>query len=106
MPIQDLVTPDSSKAPGTPPVNGTGGERGTSAFAGNDEFTAYNPNGGTVLRPDVIPSEGPLRGTQYYNDPTKNRGDAGMSVRFNGDPTTFTAQDPSGAANAPTPPAP
>lgn len=99
MAYQDLVTPDASKDPGTPPVNGAGGERGSSAFAGNDEYTAAG-----LLKANVIPSEGPLRGTQYFNDPLKVRSQT--TVYTQGDTNNFTSQDPSAADNAPTPPTP
>lgn len=72
---------------GTPPVNRTGGERGTSAFPGNTDYDAKG-----VLKANTIPAEGPLRGTQYYNDPGKKS--SGIGAQTQGTHTK-TAQSPS-----------
>lgn len=57
----DTVHPDTGHAMGTPPVNGAGGERGTSAFAGN---SLYNADG--TLKASATPDQGPARGKDYY----------------------------------------
>lgn len=55
--------PDASKLIGTPPVNGTGGERGSSAFTGDAEFNAD----GSLK--DVRPSSHyPLKGTDNWEN--------------------------------------
>lgn len=54
-------TPDGVTAIGTPPVNGAGGERGSSAFAGT---ALFNTDGSLKdVRPDT---HFPLKGTDYY----------------------------------------
>lgn len=53
--------PDPSIAPGTHPVAGAGGEKGTSAFAGSATYNAdYSPVNPTH------PGRGPAVGTSYY----------------------------------------
>ena len=59
---QDLVHPDTAHAMGTPPTDGAGGERGSSAFAGNAK---YNTDG--TLKAGVQPDSGPDRGAAYYD---------------------------------------
>jgi hypothetical protein len=55
--------PDPSNAPGTPPSSpygGTGGERGTSSFAGNSNFNADGTRSGGFM--------GPLGGKTYHSE--------------------------------------
>lgn len=54
------TTPDPVTAPGTPPVDGVGGERGTSAFPGN---AAYDQNGQYIVGGGA---PGPDLGLNYY----------------------------------------
>lgn len=54
------TTPDPVTAPGTPPVDGVGGERGTSAFPGN---AAYDQNGQYIVGGG---GPGPDLGLNYY----------------------------------------
>lgn len=62
--------PDSTKVIGTPPVNGVGGERGSSAFNGDDVFEAD----GTIADDTVPNSHYPLKGVDYWEGtaPTGN----------------------------------
>jgi hypothetical protein len=53
--------PDPDVAPGTRPVGGTGGEKGTSSFEGN---SAYNADGTPVSQ--TAPARGPASGVSYY----------------------------------------
>jgi hypothetical protein len=53
--------PDPAAVPGTPPVAGTGGERGTSAFPGNADFDHLGRR-----RANSTAAPGPKLGTAYY----------------------------------------
>lgn len=60
------TNPDAGKRPGTPPVLGQDGERGSSAFAGNDLF---NEDGS--LKDGVVPTTHyPLKGVEYWEGAT------------------------------------
>lgn len=64
---------------GRPPENGEGGERGSSAFEGNSEFSEDGS-----LDDDVTePSEGPKRGVDYYADVYSQAKPAGQGAQKN-----------------------
>lgn len=64
---QQPWAPDPDNNPGTPPVNGSGGERGTSVFDGNADWNADH----SPVDPED-PAFGPATGVSYYEamDPT------------------------------------
>lgn len=106
MPDQQPWTPDPDVAPGTPPVGGAGGERGTSAFDGN-----ANWNADYTAKTD-LPTTGPAKGTWYYaaENPAEvgsaaaagefKRSSAGSHAKLT--PTgVLTADDTTPAADAP-----
>jgi len=64
----DPWTPDATKRPGTPPVAGKGGERGSSAYEGSGFFTGEA--GGVIEEKAVPDTHYPLHGVEYWEGST------------------------------------
>ena len=68
-------SPDPEARPGTPPVAGEGGERGSYAFPGTELFTSEGEKSDAGFIGDVVPdTHYPLHGVDYWEGsvPTGN----------------------------------
>lgn len=105
-PDQQPWAPDADVAPGTPPVNGTGGERGTSAFDGSTLFDYHgapigtNPGYGPRLGKDYAVANGTDTITTITRGITANQYERAGTHAAVTPTVTLTSSNNSPAANA------